>query len=77
MLSTVGVLQQTLIGDACLRIAQGEVDTALVVGGDAGYRLLRSKIAGAALRDRQQADTPDVTLAPHDELRHPAELQAA
>jgi len=76
VLSTVGVLQQTLIGDACLRIAQGEVDTALVVGGDAGYRLLRSKIAGAALRDRQQADTPDVTLAPHDELRHPAELQA-
>lgn len=77
VLATVGVLQQTLIGDACLRIAQGEIDIALVVGADAGYRLLRAKIAaGNAPQDRQQVDTPDVTLAPHDELRHPAELQA-
>ena len=46
LLATVGVLQQTLIGDACRRIAEGEVSAALVVGGDSGYRLLRARIAG-------------------------------
>lgn len=75
VLATVGVLQQTLIGDTCERIAAGEIDSALVVGGDAGYRLLRAGIAGIECVDSQQDDVPDVCLAPHDELRHPAELR--
>ena len=76
LLASVGVLQQTLIGDACRAIAEGEADTTLVVGGDAGYRILRSSIKGVAMEDRQQDDAPDLSLSPKDELRHPAELRA-
>lgn len=76
VLASVGVLQQTLIGDACRAITDGEIDTALVVGGDAGYRILRAGIAGMRAGERQQDDAPDVALEPADELRHPAELRA-
>ena len=76
VLSSVGVLQQTLIGQACDRIAQGDAHTTLVAGADAGYRLLRAQIAGGAVRERVQGDSPDVFLAPKDELRHPVEKRA-
>ena len=53
VLASVGVLQQSLVGDACSRIAAGEIDSALVVGADAGYRMLRAKIAGQRATERQ------------------------
>jgi acetyl-CoA C-acetyltransferase len=77
VLSTVGVLQQTLIGMACAAITEGEVDVATVVGGDAGFRILRAQITGQELPEPDDADgTPDVLLSPKQELRHPAELRA-
>lgn len=76
VLSSVGVLQQSLIGDACARIARGEAHTTLVTGADAGYRLLRAQLAGVPLQDRDQSDDPDEFIAPRDELRHPVELRA-
>ena len=76
VLTTPGVLQQSLIGDACRRIAQGEIDTALVVGGDTGYRIQRAQAAGVPMGEREDNDEPQLTIKPHDELRHPAELRA-
>ncbi len=76
VLASVGVLQQTLIGEACARIARGECHTTLVAGADAGYRLLRAQIAGREAPERSQEDEPDVYLAPKEELRHPAEKRA-
>ena len=80
VLATVGVLQQTLIGEACSRIARGDAHTALVTGADAGYRLLRAKIAGQRAGERDPADgglgEPDITMSPTDELRHPVEKRA-
>lgn len=76
VLSSVGVLQQTLIGDACARIARGEVHTALVTGADAGYRLLRAQIAGQKAPEREQGDAPEIFMAPKDELRHVVEKRA-
>ena len=76
VLASVGVLQQSLIGDACSRIAAGEIDSALVVGADAGYRMLSAKIAGQRATERQQNDAPDLSLEPEEELLHPAELHA-
>ena len=76
VLASVGVLQQTLIGEACARIARGEAHTTLVTGADAGYRLLRAQIAGREAAERKQDDEPDVYLAPKEELRHPAEKRA-
>jgi acetyl-CoA C-acetyltransferase len=75
-LTSVGVLQQTLIGEACDRIARGQAHTTLVTGADAGYRLLRAQIEGQQAGERVQGDAPDIYLAPKDELRHPVEKRA-
>ena len=76
VLSTPGVLQQALIGEACARIARGEIGAALVAGSDAGYRLLRAQIAGRKADERIQDDAPDIFLQPKEELRHAAEKRA-
>lgn len=76
VLSTLGVLQQALIADACAQIASGAIDSALVVGGDAGYRILRAKLAGLRAEERQQECPPDLLLEAAEDLLHPAELAA-
>ena len=76
IVSSVGVLQQTLIADACQAIVEGRVDSALVAGADAGFRLLRAKRSGMRAEERDQDDEPDVRLEPKAELRHPAEVAA-
>ena len=76
VLASVGVLQQSLIGEACARIARGEAHTTLVAGADAGYRLLRAQIAGREAAEQVQDDQPDVFLSPKDELRHAVEKRA-
>jgi len=76
VLASVGVLQQSLIGEACARIARGEAHTTLVAGADAGYRLLRAQIAGREAGERVQIDQPDEFLSPKDELRHAVEKRA-
>jgi acetyl-CoA C-acetyltransferase len=76
VLSTVGVLQQSLIASACDDIANGKIDSAIIAGADAGYRILRAKISGNYAAEREQDDEPDVLLQPADELRHKAEVAA-
>lgn len=76
LLSTLGVLQQTLIDAACSSIAAGEIDCALVVGGDAGYRILQAKLGGVRAQERQQETAPDIVLQAAEDLLHPAELAA-
>lgn len=73
VLTSVGVLQQSLIGEACARIARGESHTTLVVGADAGFRLLRAQIAGDTPTDRACDGEPHEFWQPSEELRHPAE----
>ena len=75
-LATPGVLQQTLVGEACMRIARGEIDTAVVTGADAGYRILRAQIAGEAPPEATQDDAPQILMKPKDELRHAVEKRA-
>ena len=76
VLAGVGVLQQSLIGEACAAIARGEIDSALVAGADAGRRLAVARRAGQRATERQQDDAPDVALEPQEALLHPAELRA-
>ena len=76
VLASVGVLQQSLIGEACSRIAKGEIESALIAGADAGHRILCAKKSGERASERQQDNAPDVWLEPEEELLHPAELQA-
>lgn len=77
VLARIGVLQQTLIADACLAIERGEADIVLVIGGDTGHRMLRSRITGhepASPWPPQVA--PDQMLEAEDELIHAAEIRA-
>ncbi len=71
--AAVGVLQQSLIGEACQRIAAGEIHTAAVVGGDCSYRLLRAGVAGERVVDTALEAVPDRQLNPKEELFHPVE----
>jgi acetyl-CoA C-acetyltransferase len=76
VLSTPGVLQQTLVGEACVRIARGEAHTTLVAGSDAGYRILKAQIAKGHASERAQNDHPDICMMPKDELRHDVEKRS-
>lgn len=73
MFASVGVLQQSLIGEACARITRGEAHTTLVTGADSGYRILRAQIAGQTPINRVFDDEPDVRLEPKEELFHRVE----
>lgn len=63
-----GVSQQTLLSDACSAIAHGEIGAALVIGGEAGYRLQCAKRSGIAVTDTESTDVPDVEMTPHDDM---------
>lgn len=77
VMAEIGILQQTLLGDACRRIQAGELDIAIVAGGEGRYRQLRAKITGIELDDRvQQEVAPDITLTPEAELWSEIEARA-
>jgi len=63
-LAELGVLQQTLVSDACRAIARGEEEIAVITGGEARYRALRARLAGSeAAETPQTGATPDRVLA--------------
>jgi acetyl-CoA C-acetyltransferase len=76
VLTSVGVLQQSVVAEACGRIARGQAHTTLVAGADAGYRILRAQIAGERASERPTAGAPDEYWEPAEELRHPVEVRA-
>lgn len=78
VLATLGVLQQTLIGEACAAIQRGEVRAAIVTGADCGHRRARLESSGLDTKDPDPTagSEPDRTLNPESELLHPAELRA-
>lgn len=63
-----GISQQTILSDAASAIASGSINTALVVGGEAGYRLKRAKAESVELTDR---DTPNDADGEPDEVHRP------
>ena len=77
VMAEIGILQQALLGDACRRIQAGELDIAIVAGGEAKYRQLRASICGAELADFEQHEVvPDITLKPEAELWSEIEANA-
>jgi acetyl-CoA C-acetyltransferase len=76
VLGLVGVLQQSLIGEACQRIAEGRAEATVVVGGEARYRRLRGLVMGVPTPESPAAGTPDAVLRAEAELVLPAEVEA-
>jgi acetyl-CoA C-acetyltransferase len=72
-----GVLQTTPVNRAAQLIADGQLDVALVVGGEAKYRDLRAAITGTTLeRPTRDEEPPDEVLAPHGRIISPGEIEA-
>ncbi len=74
----VGVMQQTLLSEACRRVQAGTSRLALVVGAEAKYRDVRASAAGevAAITAQPDGTVPDETLVPETELVLRAEIDA-
>ena len=70
VIAELGVLQLTPFTRACGAIASGDLDVAVVVGGEAKYRDLRGRILGTAPVDTVQAEdvVPDEAIRPADEI---------
>lgn len=76
LLAHVGVLQEQLIGTACDRILADEIDAAIVVGGEAGFRRLRGRITGQQVTDSQQDTDPDEVWRASEVIMTEVELTA-
>jgi acetyl-CoA C-acetyltransferase len=72
----LGILQTTLIRRAADAIAAGDVDVALVVGGEAKWRELRAAIIGTELTDELGEGEPDERIAPHGVIISSDEIRA-
>ncbi len=66
----IGITQQTLMAEACQRIADGEDELVLVSGGEAKFRGLQGKIQSQEVSETTQADEceADVVMQPDAEL---------
>jgi acetyl-CoA C-acetyltransferase len=74
VLARVGVLQESLIADACNNVVAGSADVCLVVGGEAAFRLLCASKRGDELHDEQQDTEPDETWRADSPIMNPAEI---
>lgn len=73
-----GILQQEVFSRVSNAIQKGQMETALVVSGEASYRTQQARFAGeeAPITDDQtDANEPDTVLAP-DMVIHAAEIEA-
>lgn len=73
VLTQIGILQSTLIGEVCAQIAAGELAVAAVVGGEAGDRLRTARKAGTKPEDTVIEQPADEVRRAEKELFHPAE----
>jgi acetyl-CoA C-acetyltransferase len=71
-----GVLQTQLFDRALSAIARGDIDTAVVCGGEAKWRELRGRITGrpAAVTPDEAGGPPDEVITPHGHVISPREI---
>ena len=76
VVSEIGVLQSSLLGQAAQDIAQGKSRIVLIAGGEAKYRALRAHITGSeAPLSSQPPIEADEVLRPGQEILHPLEIE--
>ena len=71
----IGILQQSLINDACNQIEQGEIDASIILGGEARYKKLRSVIENKIFEETELTDNPDFYVKATEDLYGDEEIQ--
>jgi acetyl-CoA C-acetyltransferase len=70
-----GVLQTQLLDRALSAIARGELEAAVICGGEAKWRELRGRVTGRPAPERDDAPgSPDETSVPHGHVISPREI---
>jgi acetyl-CoA C-acetyltransferase len=76
-LVATGIPQQTLLDDAYAAIRDGNLDVALVVGGEASRRAALARRCGVPLADTiQEGATPDDLRLPNEEIVSQVEIES-
>ena len=71
----IGVLQQNLINDACLKIENGEINASIILGGEARYKQLRSIIEKKEYSETKLDENPDFYIKAKEDLYGDEELE--
>ncbi|MFK8018701.1 MAG: hypothetical protein AB8B86_02940 [Pseudomonadales bacterium] len=76
ILADIGILQQTLVSNACAAIQRGEQSIALICGGEAKYRAIQISKQGLQIPETSQVDTQaDEFLTISGDIVSDAEMQ--
>ena len=75
VLAEVGILQQTLIDQACAAIAAGDLQVAVICGGEARNRAVRAARAGAEASEVEAPGPPDDLQLPAGEIITGVEIE--
>ena len=70
----IGVLQQNLINEACLKIERGEINASIILGGEARYKQLRSHIEKKDYFETELDENPDFYIKAKEDLYGDEEL---
>ena len=73
-ITKIGVLQQNLINEACLKIENGEINASIILGGEARYKLLRSLIENKDYSETELNENPDFYIKAKEDLYGDEEL---
>jgi len=71
----IGVLQQNLINEACLKIENGEINASIILGGEARYKQLRSVIEKKEYFETKLDENPDFYIKAKEDLYGDDELE--
>ena len=71
----IGVLQQNLINEACLKIENGEINASIILGGEARYKQLRSIIEKKEYFETKLNENPDFYIKAKEDLYGDEELE--
>jgi len=71
----IGVLQQNLISEACLKIENGEINASIILGGEARYKQLRSVIEKKEYFETKLNENPDFYIKAKEDLYGDEELE--
>ena len=74
-ITKIGVLQQNLINEACLKIENGEINASIILGGEARYKQLRSVIEKKEYLETKLDENPDFYIKAKEDLYGDGELE--